>query len=105
MNKSQQVPELVNEQAEAMLSLSMFSELEQLLESRGKAWLGWGWGASLGQVLLHLSKCQGDQMIAGLDRIRQTLVRSIGGGSISHSGYRHAYDVIVRYVTAPMFLN
>lgn len=94
MNKSQQVPELVNEQAEAMLSLSMFSELEQLLESRGKA--GLGWGASLGQVLLHLSKRQGDQMIAGLDHIRKTLVRSIGGSSISHSGYRHAYDVIVR---------
>lgn len=82
---------LLDERAVAMLSLSMFPELETLLKSGHE-----GWGVSLGQALLHLSKREGSLMTARLDSIRATLVRSLSNCSVSQSGYRHDYDTIVK---------
>ncbi|XP_046670128.1 serine/threonine-protein kinase ATR-like [Homalodisca vitripennis] len=90
---SGQCVNLVDLQAEAMLSLSQFPQLEQLLAGQDE---GLGWGASLGQALLHLSQRRRDLMVATLNTMRQSLVRSLAGCSVSNSGYRHSYDVIVK---------
>lgn len=93
-SSSEQSLELLDEQAEAMLSLSMFPQLQNLLGA--STHVSAGWGATLSQTLLHLSKREEDQMVTGLDNIRSSLVRSVSSCSDSHSGYRHSYDIIVK---------
>ncbi|XP_054272921.1 serine/threonine-protein kinase ATR-like [Macrosteles quadrilineatus] len=97
LNSMGKCSDMVDEQAEAMLALSMFPQLEQLLTSTGATTTD-GWGTALGHALLHLSRGNQDEMVAGLDHIRQALVRNLAGCSLTKSaiGYRHGYDVVVK---------
>uniref|UniRef100_A0A1B6CK79 non-specific serine/threonine protein kinase n=3 Tax=Clastoptera arizonana TaxID=38151 RepID=A0A1B6CK79_9HEMI len=87
--------EFLDEEAEAMLSLSRYDELENLL-SKKRSHRKCGWGLRLGQSLLHLRKGEGEQMLSEINSLRIDLVRALSTTCITECEYRQGYDNIVK---------